>query len=630
MYHLKKLLFPIRVFTPLFLLIFHTSYKAFSQERVKNVVVLFSFGPNLPAFEKILTGLDNTIKGSTDEPVNIMTEYLDLSRSTNDDYAKYIINMYNEKVNEFTIDLLISIGPGVNDALLQYGDSALKALNMINVDLDLPGRKSIHDLGNSNSKEIFLRFQPSQTLQHAFDLFPDRKNIFVISGVSKLDAYYTSLVRQCKTEFEPAYQFNFVSNQTLDSTIRFVRTIPPESIVFVTAYLQDAARVSFSTPEIMDLISKNSPAPVFLSITDGGFKGQGGGIGGYLFSYVKLGEEIGRVANEMMNGKPISEITVDEKSNYQYMYDWKELNRWHLTDSKAIPSGSLFYNKETSFFELYKWYLFGTLLFVVTQMMLIIYLYRTNKRQRALNKKMQVTERMHRELEHTDRLSKMSILTASLSHELFQPLAAIRFTAQAGKQFLLNDKLDANKATQLFEHILEDESRATKLIRSVKSLMKSEPMGKENVSLNALIDETLDLVRTEAERAGISIDVELETEITVVLGDKIQLQQVLMNFIRNAFTAMAESESRNKNLRIVLKVMQDEAVVSVTDSGPGLAAAVKEKLFKPFVTTKKEGFGIGLALCKSLIEKHNGKIMFENIPSGGAMFAFSLPVIRKK
>ncbi|MBX7110123.1 MAG: hypothetical protein K1X61_15845 [Chitinophagales bacterium] len=538
--------------------------------------------------------------------------------------------MYNEKVNEFTIDLLISIGPGVNDALLQYGDSALKALNMINVDLDLPGRKSIHDLGNSNSKEIFLRFQPSQTLQHAFDLFPDRKNIFVISGVSKLDAYYTSLVRQCKTEFEPAYQFNFVSNQTLDSTIRFVRTIPPESIVFVTAYLQDAARVSFSTPEIMDLISKNSPAPVFLSITDGGFKGQGGGIGGYLFSYVKLGEEIGRVANEMMNGKPISEITVDEKSNYQYMYDWKELNRWHLTDSKAIPSGSLFYNKETSFFELYKWYLFGTLLFVVTQMMLIIYLYRTNKRQRALNKKMQVTERMHRELEHTDRLSKMSILTASLSHELFQPLAAIRFTAQAGKQFLLNDKLDANKATQLFEHILEDESRATKLIRSVKSLMKSEPMGKENVSLNALIDETLDLVRTEAERAGISIDVELETEITVVLGDKIQLQQVLMNFIRNAFTAMAESESRNKNLRIVLKVMQDEAVVSVTDSGPGLAAAVKEKLFKPFVTTKKEGFGIGLALCKSLIEKHNGKIMFENIPSGGAMFAFSLPVIRKK
>jgi signal transduction histidine kinase len=222
----------------------------------------------------------------------------------------------------------------------------------------------------------------------------------------------------------------------------------------------------------------------------------------------------------------------------------------------------------------------------------------------------------------------MSMLTASLSHELFQPLSAIRFTAQAGKQFIQADKLDPHKASEMFENILEDEIRATKLIRSVKSLMKDETADKETVNLNALISETIDLIRVEAERDRIKINVVLGADPVFVLGDKIQLQQILMNFIRNATTAMEKNDPQNKILEIALRLAPDEVIVSVRDSGPGLDPSVNGKLFKPFVSTKREGFGIGLALCKSLIEKHQGKIWGENIPEGGAMFAFSLPVLK--
>jgi signal transduction histidine kinase len=522
----------------------------------------------------------------------------------------------------------MTIGPGINDVLKKYASSKLKELNNINIDIDVPGRTTIKDLGIRNGKEILLKYQVKETLKNAFGLFPEHKNIFVVSGISKFDSFYTLLVSKTKSDFEPERKFRFISNLTLDSTIRFIKTVPRESIVLVPAYLEDAAKVNFSTPEVMEILSKNSPAPVFLSVTDGGFKGQGGGLGGYLFSYTKLGEETGRVARKILDGKSIQQIEVADNRFYQYMYDWKELERWHLTDSGLIPSNSIIYNKETSFFELYKWYLLGTLVFIVSQMVLIIYLFRLNKRQKLMNEKMEVTEGMYRELVHTDRLSKMSLLTASLSHELFQPLAAIKLTAQAGKQFIQSEKLDLERASNLFDHIIEDEVRATKLIRSVKNMMKAESENKEEVNLSVLVNETVDLIRSEAKKEAIEINMSSDSDGVQVMGDKIQLQQVLMNFIRNSMAAMDTNAHQPKVLNISVRSEEHEVIVCVQDTGRGIDPVIKEKLFKPFTSTKKDGFGIGLTLCKSLVEKHDGRIWAENLPEGGSVFAFSIPVTK--
>jgi signal transduction histidine kinase len=607
-------------------LLFLVPHRAGSQDKVKNVVVFFSYDSNLPAFDKILAGLKSTINGN-DDPVNLMVEYLDLGRANSDVYPKFIIDMYNNKLKEFSVELLITVGPGLNDAIIKYGDSTLKNLNTINIDLDIPGRTPLSALNTKNGKEIILKFQVNNTLREAFALFPENNNVYVISGKAGLDIYFSSLVRQCKNEFEPVYNFNFIPCLTMDSTIRLVRTIPANSIVLVPSYLQDAAAVPFSTPEVLEILTKNSSAPVFLPVTDAGVKTRGG-VGGYLFSYTALGKETGRIANEILNGKSINGVAVNENTFYEHFYNWQELKRWHLTGSKLIPANSIFYNRDTSFFELYKWYILAVFLFILSQTILIVYLIRLNRRQKAISIKMEETESMHRELIRTDRLSKMSTLTASLSHELFQPLAAIRYTAEAGKLFVESDRLEPEKAMQLFDNILEDDIRATRIITSVKSLMKTGTPEKGNVNLNRLINETADVISTDLKKDRIKIIIGCEAMNVMVLGDKIQLQQVLMNFIRNAATAMQENDPENRNLEISLKVKKDDAIVSVSDSGPGIDSSIREKLFKPFTSTKKEGFGIGLTLCKSLIENHNGKIWAEDIPEGGTMFAFSLKVIK--
>jgi len=616
----------LRVRLILFLIILLTPFNSGAQDKVKNVVVFCAFSSNLPAFERFLSGLHSTINNSTGDPVNIITEYLDIGRSSDDYYPKSIISIYNTKLRTLTVDLLITVGPGVNNVLSKYGSSALMHLDRINVDFDMPGRLTLSDLKIENGKEILAKIQARNSIKHALDLFPDHKDVIVICGTSRLDSYFTSLMRQSKSEFERTHTFKFIMNLSMDSTIRMARTIPRNSIVFIPSYLLDGAGVPFSTPEALEMISKNSPAPVF-PLTDAAL-GRRGGIGGNFFSYTNLGKEAGRVARQILNGGRPQNLEVDESHFYVHMYDWKELERWHLTKSKVIPASAIFYNREMSFLELYIGYILGTIAFILSQTLLIFYLYRLNKKQKAITEKMSVTDGMYRELVHLDRLSKMSILTASLSHELFQPLAAIRLTAQAGKQFIQAEKLDLNRASQMFDNILEDENRATKLMRSVKGLMKAETSDREIISLNALVNETIELTAADAKSQRIKINVLFEVDSVLVLGDKIQLQQVLMNFIRNAISAMEQNDPQNKTLEVALRSNTNDAIVSVRDSGHGLDPSVKEKLFKPFVTTKKDGFGIGLTLCKSLIENHLGKIWAEDVPGGGAKFSFSLPKVK--
>jgi C4-dicarboxylate-specific signal transduction histidine kinase len=140
----------------------------------------------------------------------------------------------------------------------------------------------------------------------------------------------------------------------------------------------------------------------------------------------------------------------------------------------------------------------------------------------------------------------------------------------------------------------------------------------------------VNIIHTDVEKHRIKINIRYEKDPVFVFGDKIQLQQVLMNFIRNSVIAMEESNTEYRILEIILKQDKESVIVSVRDSGPGIDNAIRENLFKPFVTTRKEGFGIGLTLCKSLIEKHNGKIWAENIPEGGTVFSFSLKVIKNE
>lgn len=258
---------------------------------------------------------------------------------------------------------------------------------------------------------------------------------------------------------------------------------------------------------------------------------------------------------------------------------------------------------------------------------LIIYLFKLIIRQKAIGKQKTEAEDLYRVLVREERMMRMVELTASLSHELNQPLTAILYSAQAGDRFLESGKLDYNQAKEIFSNIIEDDKRAAALISSVKSLMKLENREKENVNISTLIQETLYIFHSEAIKQNIQVNYEQDHIPVFIFGDKIQIQQVILNFLFNAALAMESRDPGHRIVEISQKLSKGKVIVSVRDSGPGIDDAVKDKLFKAFVTTRSSGFGIGLAVSRSIIEKHNGTIWANNLPEGGAEFSFSLETI---
>jgi signal transduction histidine kinase len=598
--------------------------RSFSADNVKTIVVFFSLNESVPAYQSILEGFHTSFPKYFNEPYNLLIEYLDVQRSSDEAYLKHIVSLYNEKFDAERLDLIITVGPGSYELLRKNGLKVLNNTPTITIELDqFFGDKPTKPVPE-NIFQINLKFNFERTIKNTIDLFPDHKNIYIISGSSVADKYFANLTRQATLAFGPKYNFKFITDISLDSTLQIVRKIPENSIVFIPSYMSDVNHAPISTTFALNHISAQCIAPLFPS-SDNFIKH--GGIGGYIFSFNSVGKEAGRLSGEILNGKPIKELILHQTDFFQYRYDWKELKRWNLLDSKAIPSESTFINKEPDFYTEYRWRIIGALLFLIAQTYLILYLIKLNRRQKEIVKQKDQLESLHRELIHEDRLSKMAELTASLSHELNQPLTAILYNAQAGMRFMNSGKLDASQAEQIFENIIEDNKRASGIISGIRSLMKPESKEMEVVNLNLLIEETFKLFSPEAARHKVKISLLVEESPVLVLGNKIQLQQVILNFLSNAVQSLELIEPPMRKLKITELRNTELVTVSVKDTGPGINPEILNKIFKPFVSTRKDGFGIGLSISKSIIEKHNGKIWAENVVGGGAKFCFNLKVV---
>ncbi len=614
----------------LFSFLFHL--ESYADKKIKNIVILFPLNASMPSYQIFLEGFKSTFPEKFEEPYNLVVEYLDIGRSTDNDYAKHIVKIYNEKIKTSPIDLLITIPPFTYELMQQYGLDALSNTPTLHFKLpqlaDTPSNKSSVTHANRNTLEITLNYEISKTMLSAFELFPSYKDVYIISGSSFTDMYFTGLTKESTKGFTKSHNFIFRNGITLDSTINFVKQIPAKSIVIVPMYLSDSKNVPFSTPEALSLISGNCSAPVF-PVTDSYTKKKGG-IGGNLFSYYFFGEEIGVIVREVLNGKQIKEINVNEIHFYKHIYDWKELKRWNLLESKSIPENSIFFNMEFDFFTEYKWYMLAILIFLMLQTSFIVYQHRLNKRQKEVARHKEETENLYRQLVREDRLSRMAVLTASLSHELNQPLTAIMYNAQAGRRFHKSGKLVPERADEIFEKIIENDKRAGELVSSVRDLMKLETREQEKVNISAVIQDSLNIYHSEAIGKQIQVKVNLPDEQVNVIGDKIQLQQVVLNFLSNAAIAMENTTSENKLIEISQRADKDSVILAVRDYGSGISDSIKDSLFQPFITTHKKGFGIGLAISRSIIERHQGEMFAENMAGGGAEFSFHLKKYRNE
>jgi signal transduction histidine kinase len=568
-----------------------------------------------------MEGFRSSFYEQIEEPYNLLIEYLDVSRFPDNEHAMKVVSLYNQKFKHTKIDLVITAAPGTYELLKKLGLDALKTSPVINVEFENIFTNKKADNPDPNTFAIQMILDVNKTLRAAFNLFPDRTNVFIFSGVAPADKYFMSVTREATKSFANSHRFTFFSGLPIDSALRILQDIPVNSMVIIPSYLMDLNNIPSSSSVFISAISNQNRVPVF-TLSDNFIKR--GGIGGYVFSFFEVGNETRKVSLEILNGKPLKEIQVNKDGFYKHMYDWKQLEKWNLEKSDLIPSESIFYNKESDIVSENKWFLLLAMLFVITETVLIAFLYRNSRRNKLYIIQKSETESIYRKLIHEERLLRMAELTASLSHELNQPLTAILYSAQAGIRLLDSGKLEPPQAKEIFSNIVEDGKRAGGIIGTVRSLMKSENREKETFSLQGAIQDTINIYHFEAQQQNIQIRYSETGKPVMISGYKSELQQVLLNLLSNASLAMRDTEIEKKIIEIKQHFNHSSVTVSVRDNGTGISADIKNNLFRPFTTTYKSGLGIGLSVSRAIIERHGGNITAENIEGGGAEFCFTL------
>jgi two-component system, LuxR family, sensor kinase FixL len=236
------------------------------------------------------------------------------------------------------------------------------------------------------------------------------------------------------------------------------------------------------------------------------------------------------------------------------------------------------------------------------------------------------TQGLRHELAHMSRVATMGELTAAIVHELTQPVAAILGNAQAGLRFIAPGTEDLDQVRDVLRDIVADDERAGQLIHRLRSLFKRGDVERRPLLINDLINDVVSVVLTDALLRDVAIVCDLAPRLPAVSGDRVQLQQVLLNVVVNAFDAMADVTDRPRTLALRTRTVgEDRVQVDVADTGPGIAPDRLDSIFKPFVSTKLSGMGMGLSVSRSIVRVHQGRLWAENNPDGGATFHILLP-----
>jgi PAS domain S-box-containing protein len=240
-------------------------------------------------------------------------------------------------------------------------------------------------------------------------------------------------------------------------------------------------------------------------------------------------------------------------------------------------------------------------------------------------------EQLRQQVIHLTRVSTLGELSGAVAHELNQPLTAILSNAQAGQRLISRDKASIDEIYSILGDIIEDDRRAGAVLTRLRNLIRNDQTDFSVFDINDVITEVLRLVNSELIERRVELVVECEPILPSIRGDRIQIQQILINLVRNACDAMSAMRWSKHRLVVRTSRRRDGGVaVTVADNGTGLPADLRANLFEPFVTTKAKGMGLGLTISRAIISGHRGEIWCEDNPGGGSIFGFSLPALERR
>jgi signal transduction histidine kinase len=585
----------------------------------KRVLILHSFGVDFRPWGEYSKTIRSELFRQSPWPLDIKDHLLATARSSDENPEPPLIDYLNALEVKHSPDLIICIGAPAADFIQRHRDHLFPATPMILTAVEK--RRVRYDSLTKNDTVVPVAHNYRAVFDNILRILPNTKQVVVINGASPNEKFWRGELSWELKPYESRLKLLYFDDTPFVDVLKEASRLPPDTAIFWHLMNVDAAGVAYEGDIGLKKLFAVANAPIF-SYDDGFFGGEI--VGGPMYSVLESSEKTAAIAVRILSGERAGDIKTPPVLFATPKYDWRQLQRWNISESH-LPPGSEILFRELTAWELYRWQIALTIALILVQAGLITILLHEHRRRQLAE--VQSRQRMT-ELARVMRFSTAGELTASIAHEINQPLGAILTNAETADAILNSRSPDIAELKDIVKDILNDDRRASEVILRMRSLLKKSPFELKNFDLNDVVRETLGFFSSLAVGRKFELTSAITPDTLPILGDRIQLQQVILNLVVNGIDAMKDTPGENRVITIRTSRVEKFAELSVSDRGPGIPDDKLKEVFEPFFTSKAEGMGMGLSIARTIIEAHHGLIWAKNRDRGGASFRVRLPLVQ--
>jgi signal transduction histidine kinase len=582
----------------------------------RSILILEQSDARSPFYAAIYAGLLSEVNATASSPLTLYVENLDLSRFPGRDYDQSLRAHLRVKYKDTPVGIVVTVGPIAFKYALRWRAELWPGIPLVFAFVDEETIAGLSLPNDVTGRITRLRLQDMVAVAR-----------IVVKGLGRVaivgDPFQTQpIFRHFKDELPAVASRLEVIDLTglpmLELRNR-VAALPNDAAILYTALYSDGAKVFRRPSDALATIAEVANRPIVISIET--FLDRGG-VGGYFTLPAVIGREAAaQVLRILDSGKPAG-IPITTSDSVRPIFNWREMQRWGVSEGD-LPAGSEIRNRVLSIWEAYPSEIAMIAAIVLLQSGLIGSLLYERRRRRTAE--LEVRQRMA-ELAHANRHATAGELSTSIAHELNQPLTSILTNAGAAERVLSASPPDLVLIKDILADIRRDDERAAGIINNLRSLLTKKTFEVEYIDVNAMVGDTLKFLSPQARALNISFTAHLALHLPLLEGNRTELQQVVVNLVLNAGDAINQCAAKGERRIIATTALRDTAIeISIADTGPGIAPDRLDRIFDPFFTTKEHGLGMGLAIARTIVEAHNGRIWAANGPLGGGVFCVRLP-----
>jgi signal transduction histidine kinase len=584
----------------------------------KRVMLLHSFGREVRPWSDYAQSIRLQLQRQSPWPLDI-TDHSLISARTDDQrqetaFADYLRALFTER----PLDLIVSIGAPAAGFVQRHRRELFADTPMVFTVVER--RRVDYSILTENDAVVPIRIDYVALMANILQVLPETKNVAVIVGTSPIEQFWREEIRKEVMPFADQVAFTFYDDLSFEDILKRAAAPPPHSAISWESMIIDAAGVVHDGDAAFKRLHAVAKAPIFGYYEPNLGEGL---VGGPYAAVLDTSRQAAAAAVRILGGEKAGDIRTTPIEFAMPKFDWREMQRWGISESR-LPPGSMIDFRDPTAWEQYWWQIMAAVVVILLQAGLIAVLFGEHRRRRKAEVE---TRRRMAELAHMNRCATAGEMSASIAHELKQPLTAIHSNAEALELMLNSASWDLREIRDIAADIRKDDERASEVLRRLRGLVRKGAFEPQDINLSETVSEVFAFISVLANARGVVLRCVPAPQLLRVRGDRVQLQQVVLNLIVNGIDALADKPPGHRWITGRMK-QRDEtfAEVAISDSGHGIPSDRLGRLFEPFFTTKEQGMGMGLSIARNIVEAHGGRIWAENRIDGGAIFRLILPL----